>query len=97
MRCRNCDYPLWNLKARECPECGASFRPSEFEFVAQSVRFCCPHCDQEYFGTDERGHLRPVEFNCTKCATRVEMDAMVLRPADTQNDSSTKLGEVPWI
>ena len=59
MHCRNCEYALWNLTTRECPECGTAFRPSEYEFVPQSVRFCCPHCDHPYYGTGEKGHIEP--------------------------------------
>lgn len=27
MRCKRCDYPLWNLRDRKCPECGKPFAP----------------------------------------------------------------------
>ena len=82
MRCQGCDYPLWNLTARQCPECGRPFRPSEFRFVANSVRFCCPHCGQDYYGTGPVGHLVPVEFDCVRCHRRVHMDQMVLLPTE---------------
>jgi hypothetical protein len=59
MRCRTCEYALWNLRWRECPECGTPFRPSEFDFAPMSVRFCRPSCGQEYYGTGPRGHLSP--------------------------------------
>jgi hypothetical protein len=97
MRCTNCDYPLWNLTARECPECGQSFRPSEFEFIAGSVQFCCPHCKQTYYGTGEKGHLRPVEFECVTCGKHVHMDEMVLRPAEGLEDRDTAVDDVPWL
>lgn len=64
MRCKKCDYRLWNLPSRVCPECGQPFRPSEFEFPVNSVQFRCPHCNQSYYGTGEKGHLVPIEFEC---------------------------------
>jgi hypothetical protein len=97
MRCKTCDYPLWNLKARQCPECGTTFAPSEFEFVLNSVRFCCPHCDQAYYGTGEKGHLVPDEFNCVKCGARLGMDDMVLRPAQGVQEEQTKVERMPWL
>ena len=97
MRCKSCDYLLWNLKARQCPECGAAFRPSEYEFTANSVRFCCPHCDQSYFGTDDHGHLVPREFECVSCRQRVRLDDTVLRPAEGVEEAQTKPDRMPWL
>jgi len=97
MRCTQCDYPLWNLKARECPECGTSFRPSENVFRANSVRFCCPVCEQAYYGTDASGHLVPKAFSCVKCGTSVTMDQMVLRPAEGVPEERTNVDAHPWL
>ncbi len=97
MHCKNCDYPLWNLKARQCPECGSPFTPSEFDFVLNSVRFCCPHCGQAYYGTGPRGHLVPQAFACVTCAKPVHMDDMVLLPAEGVSELQTKPSEMPWI
>ena len=97
MRCRTCDYPLWNLKARQCPECGAAFTPSQYEFVINSVQFCCPNCEQPYYGTGVKGHLVPQEFNCVSCARRLAMDEMVVRPADGVQEQQTQLNEMPWL
>ncbi|MHC5003317.1 MAG: hypothetical protein ACYTJ0_09345 [Planctomycetota bacterium] len=97
MRCPDCDYPLWNLKARECPECGRAFRPSEFEYVVNSVRFCCPYCDQTYFGTGDNGHLVPPAFDCVSCGRPVTMDEMVLRPAEGVQEMQTRVDHVPWL
>ena len=63
MRCQNCNYTLWNLTTRECPECGTPFLPSAQDFQPNSVRFCCPGCDQDYYGTSPRGHLVPSAFS----------------------------------
>jgi hypothetical protein len=97
MRCKQCDYPLWNLKARTCPECGRPFAPSEFGFVPNSVRFCCPACDQSYYGTGEGGHLVPAEFDCTSCGTHLRMDEMILRPASGVPEKHTRVDVVPWL
>src|SRR5262245_42651268 len=96
MRCKGCNYPLWNLPTRSCPECGRGFVPSEFEFAPDSVRFCCPHCMQEYYGTDANGHLVPRSFVCVKCAQPIDMDQMVLLPAAGTPEDLTRPDEIPW-
>lgn len=97
MRCRTCEYPLWNLPARQCPECGAPFKPSDFDFAKQKVRFCCPNCDQQYFGTDQRGHLVPPQFNCVACGVPVSIDDMIVRQLAGVRDDDTTRQAVPWV
>ena len=97
MHCRNCDYPLWNLTTGICPECGVVFAPSEFEFVPNSVRFCCPQCQQTYYGTGAKGHLVPRAFVCVKCGTAIDMDRMVLLPAEGVVEARTKPDANPWL
>ncbi|MEE8155695.1 MAG: hypothetical protein V3T53_12145 [Phycisphaerales bacterium] len=97
MHCRTCDYPLWNLTTGTCPECGAVFAPSEFEFVPNSVRFCCPHCQQTYYGTDQKGHLVPQHFDCVTCGQHVHIDRMVLLPAEGVTEARTKPDANPWL
>jgi hypothetical protein len=97
VHCRNCDYPLWNLTTGICPECGVVFAPSEFEFVPNSVRFCCPHCQQTYYGTGAKGHLVPRAFDCVKCGTTIHMDRMVLLPAEGVAEARTKPDANPWL
>ncbi len=97
MRCKICDYRLWNLKGRQCPECGTTFYPSDYEFKINTVRFCCPHCDQSYYGTDARGHLVPRQFNCVHCGQSIDMDEMVLRPADNIDEEYTAVEQNPWL
>ena len=97
MRCKACDYPLWNLPARRCPECGAAFKPSDFEFTINSVQFCCPHCRQPYYGTGERGHLVPSKFDCVNCGQRVDMDEMVLLPTEGVKEEQTVVDSMPWL
>src|SRR5688572_18693637 len=97
MRCKQCDYPLWNLKARQCPECGYAFVPGDFEFIVNSVRFCCQHCDQAYYGVGDKGHLVPEEFSCVSCTRRISMNEMVLRPAEGVDERQTQAGYMPWL
>jgi len=97
MRCRTCDYSLWNLKTQTCPECGAAFRPSDYQFVANSVRFCCPHCNQAYYGTGPTGHLEPDRFDCVRCGNGIAMDEMVLLPAEGLQELQTQSGSNPWL
>lgn len=97
MRCKNCDYALWNLPARQCPECGTAFVPSEFRFVPSSVRFECPHCAQAYYGTDESGHLVPRGFDCGKCGNHIHMDEMILRPTEGVKEEKTAQVLFPWV
>ncbi|MCH7814003.1 MAG: YIP1 family protein [Planctomycetes bacterium] len=97
MRCKNCDYRLWNLRSRQCPECGTPFCPSEFEFLPNRVEFGCPHCDLRYYGTGPRGHLEPVAFECSGCGQAVHMDEMVLLPAAGVAEEQTAPPRVPWL
>lgn len=96
MKCKGCEYPLWNLSARKCPECGTDFRPSEFEFVLNSVRFCCPHCQQDYYGSGPKGHLDPPEFVCVRCAAPIRMDDCVLLPTAGVQEKQTEVDVNPW-
>jgi hypothetical protein len=97
MHCQGCDYPLWNLKARQCPECGRPFLPSEFEFVPNSVRFCCPDCGQDYYGTGPTGHLVPDHFDCVRCGRALAMDEMVLLPTEGVLEEQTRIDRMPWL
>src|SRR4051812_7864561 len=97
MRCPGCDYPLWNLPTRQCPECGRPFLPSEFDFVANSVRFCCPHCPQEYYGPGPRGPLVPDRFACVRCGHHIGMDQMTLLPTAGVAEEQTRTDTVPWL
>jgi len=97
MRCRSCEYRLWALPTRQCPECGTAFLPSEFDFAPGSVQFCCPHCKQAYYGTDAKGHLKPKSFECVSCHKHIHMDEMVLLPAEGLEEEQTEAFKLPWL
>jgi hypothetical protein len=96
MRCKSCDYSLWNMRAGPCPECGAPFKPSDFDFQFSTVKFCCPHCAQEYYGTGARGHLEPAAFTCVRCANPISMDEMVVVPGDHVPLSASEVATNVW-
>lgn len=96
MRCKICDYQLWTIRSRVCPECGSGFAPSDYDFNLNAVRFCCPHCEQQYFGTAANGHLDPIEFECVRCRRLVHMDEMVLLPREGIAERLTESAKVPW-
>jgi hypothetical protein len=97
VRCNQCDYPLWNLRSRICPECGTPFVPSDRDYVPNSVRFCCTNCGQDYYGTDEHGHLEPASFACVKCGEPQTMDEMVLLPTEGVEEEQTRVFVMPWL
>ena len=97
MHCRGCDYPLWNLPPGHCPECGVDFKPGDYEFVPASVAFCCPNCDQAYYGTSFKGHLVPARFKCVNCSTKIGMNSMVVRPAEDRPPAKQLQGVPPCM
>jgi hypothetical protein len=96
MRCRSCDYALWNLPAGRCPECGDPFKPSDFDFIVGQVRFLCPHCRQAYYGDDKRGQLRPRAFNCVRCGQAVHIDDTLLLPAEGVGEYESQTSQLAW-
>lgn len=97
MRCKTCNYPLWDLPGRQCPECGTPFAPSQYVFARGAVAFKCPHCAQGYAGTSQRGHLEPAQFQCVRCERSISMDETVLVPAAGVAEILTVPRRVPWI
>lgn len=80
MNCQRCDYPLFHLNARACPECGEPFAVEWYRFEPNSVAFQCPHCAQEYFGNDEYGLPFPRDFDCVQCGQPVSLNMMQVVP-----------------
>ena len=97
MRCLKCQYPLWDLKPGACPECGELFDPTVHLFKPGSVRFCCPHCDQAYFGDGEGGHLYPTSFDCVGCGRAIDESECIIRPReDGSHEDRTVPDLSPW-
>jgi predicted RNA-binding Zn-ribbon protein involved in translation (DUF1610 family) len=97
MRCTNCGYALWNLMARECPECGQSFRPSDYEFVPNTVEFRCPHCRSAHVGDGASGRPASHEIDCKGCGTRITVDEMTVVPREGVREEQTRPGLMPWL
>ncbi|MFN0134281.1 MAG: hypothetical protein ACKVW3_17345 [Phycisphaerales bacterium] len=95
--CDGCNYPLWQIRDRRCPECGREFLPSDYDFVPGTVAFACPHCDQPYFGKGTYGRLEPFVFGCVNCGRRIHMDQAVLTPAPGVDPARTVVGALPWL
>ncbi|MBI1191400.1 MAG: hypothetical protein GC200_12060 [Tepidisphaera sp.] len=96
MKCLSCQYPLWGIAARICPECGTHFAPSGFRFPPWAVKFCCPHCDLAYYGTDADGLLKPREFECVGCSKPITLDKMIVRPRREGFSVKMPLNVNPW-
>ena len=97
MKCSACQYPLWDLKPGACPECGEHFDPTEHRFKVGAVRFCCPHCDQAYFGDADDGHLNPRSFDCVGCGRAIEESDCIVRPReDGSYEDQTAPCLSPW-
>lgn len=97
MQCKTCGYSLWNLRSRTCPECGNAFAPSTYVYRPGAVRFCCPHCAQEYYGTDQAGLLEPRAFTCVGCNQGITLDEMVLLPVEGLSEAQTRGDTMPWL
>ncbi len=95
MKCKSCEYPLWNLRERVCPECGMGFQPGDYDFNANAVGFACPHCALVYYGTSVRGHLVPEQFDCLECGRPIHMNEMILTPAEGVEEQRLAEGLAP--
>ncbi|MFT3687151.1 MAG: hypothetical protein QM783_19880 [Phycisphaerales bacterium] len=96
MKCKRCEYPLWDMASRVCPECGLAFSPEDYTFVVNSVRFMCPHCRQDYYGTGQGGHLLPNAFVCVKCGVPVREAQMIVLPTAGVSEVQTVGGAAAW-
>ncbi len=97
MRCTKCNYALWNTPAGPCPECGEPFKPSDFRFRQNAIAFRCPSCQQDYYGTDAKGHLAPAEFDCVTCGRRLTMDEMLILPTEGVDERKTGQEANAWV
>ncbi|MCK4871562.1 MAG: YIP1 family protein [Phycisphaerales bacterium] len=96
MQCRDCGYSLWNIPPGRCPECGKAFAPTGFTFRLRAVKFLCPNCRQEYYGTDLQGLPVPRSFMCVNCGEPVEADQMIVLPAEGVSERMALAEAAPW-
>jgi Zn ribbon nucleic-acid-binding protein len=83
MKCRKCDYPLWNLTEPRCPECGDRFDVLSYWFEPGSVVFKCPYCGHRHVGRDARG----LPFDAGRCEGCRQMLVVEQMPAEPANGS----------
>ncbi len=95
MRCRQCDYLLFNLPQPVCPECGASFDTEAYRFDIGAVSFNCPHCDQSYYGNDAQGLPWPRRFVCVQCQRPVSLQELRVVPQRPDAMGQSR-GWSPW-
>jgi hypothetical protein len=81
MKCKNCDYALWNLTEPRCPECGTGFDVQQYWFAPGSVIFKCPFCQHPHEGRDARG-LPFDAGKCEGCGQLLVVEQMAVQPAD---------------
>ena len=96
MRCRGCNYELWNLPPGDCPECGKAWRFEDFHFRREFVQFLCPHCDCTYPGEYIASLALPYAFTCTGCQSAIELGQMCARPADGIDGSQAMQQDFVW-
>ena len=104
MRCKNCDHSLWNQPVppegvgRVCSECGTPYTAADFDYGRGKVRFCCPGCTTGYYGTSERGHLEPAEFDCIGCGAHPNMERCIIRAHNMERENEAmQQRDLPWL
>jgi len=104
MRCKNCDHSLWNQPVppegvgRVCSECGTPYTAADFDYGRGKVRFCCPGCTTGYYGTSERGHLEPAEFDCIGCGAHLNMERCIIRAHNMERENEAmQQRDLPWL
>lgn len=96
MRCKGCNYELWNLPPGDCPECGKPWRFEDFQFRREFVQFLCPHCDRSYPGAYIASLASPHAFTCTGCQSAIELGQMCARPAEGTDGSQAMQQHFVW-
>ncbi len=86
MHCKLCNYPLWNLTSRHCPECGQGFELADYTFAPGSVVFACPLCAHEHRGTSPSGHMEIARFECNGCHQLIAAADMAVCPVAPPTD-----------
>ncbi|MBN1511687.1 MAG: hypothetical protein JXB13_06710 [Phycisphaerae bacterium] len=78
MHCVNCGYLLFNLTRPVCPECGRTFRVSDYRFEPGCVEYLCPSCLTPLEGGLPTADLarRP----CAHCGVPLDPETLAVRP-----------------
>ncbi len=97
MRCRTCDYELWNLAPGPCPECGTRWEFENYRFRHRAAQFLCPHCEHSYGGNDSAGLPTPREFTCASCNNAISLGRMRALPAPGTNRDQAMEDQHPWM
>ena len=97
MRCRTCEYELWNLVPGSCPECGTPWRYEEYRFRVGAAQFFCPHCEHAYSGNDAAGLPAPRTFQCAQCQQDISLASMRALPAPGINRDDAMEDRHPWM
>lgn len=97
MRCRTCDYELWNLAPGRCPECSTPWQFEDFRFRPSAAQFLCPHCEHAYGGNDAAGLPSPRHFTCVSCKNEISLAQMRALPAPGTNRDEAMEDQHPWI
>ncbi|NRA59208.1 MAG: hypothetical protein HRU13_13940, partial [Phycisphaerales bacterium] len=83
MRCPACQYLLWNLRARVCPECGRSFELDEWDFENSDALFACGQCGGRLIGTTPES----VPEACPSCGEVPSRRSLVIERGTTGRDA----------
>ncbi|MCX5661498.1 MAG: hypothetical protein NTW19_17605 [Planctomycetota bacterium] len=89
MRCRTCDYCLWNLASARCPECGTDFDWRTYRFRPDTVALACPHCGHRHDMTA----TDPI--TCESCGKVVPAIHMQVVPLTTDPRQAEALPNLP--
>lgn len=82
VRCPECQYALWNLKARACPECSRAFSLDEWDFRNSDALFACRACGDRLIGhTPEE-----LPSICPACGNAVERRLVLVQRGHTGRD-----------
>jgi hypothetical protein len=96
MRCRTCNYALWNLNNPQCPECGTEFDLRSYRFTPGTVAFGCPHCGALHGGAGP--NYLPAETDtatCQSCSQTMTVTNMAVVPLS--DDATAESGmTLPW-
>ncbi len=81
MHCVHCNYSLWNLSTRVCPECGEPFALRDYHFQPRSVTYTCPECERAVNGPEKPTDFDGREMRCSVCRLLIPTATLALQPA----------------